>query len=72
MGQPRTWRRSTAASGIYDTDEQTVAFTADGMEYLREAPGVQTQAIIPAVLSGRLLHSAFDLDQTKFENFLSV
>jgi len=41
---------------IYDTDDQqTVAFTPDGMEYpAGDAPGVQTQAIISAVLSGRL------------------
>jgi hypothetical protein len=40
---------------IYDTDDQqTVAFTPDGMEYLREMLPEYKQAIISAVLSGRL------------------
>ena len=44
---------------IHDTDDQqTVAFTPDGMEYFREIlPEYKTQPALPAVLSGRLRRS---------------
>jgi hypothetical protein len=45
---------------IHDTDDQqTVAFTPDGMKYFREILSeYKTQPALPAVLSGRLRCSA--------------